>query len=227
VINKTVTNDEILDRADLIFANGIDNLKLYFMIGLPTEEDADVDAIADLTLAVRERFLGKGRERGHIGKITLSVNNFVPKPWTPFQWDPMVDVPTIKAKLGRLRSRLGRVPNVEVEGESPRDAYIQTLLSRGDRRVARWIVELAACERRGESVWQALQKGRGGRRSAEGLVDPDWFVHRAYAADERLAWDFIDHHVTKLYLWKERQKALLARETPPCDVSTCKTCSAC
>ena len=86
---------------------------------------------------------------------------------------------------------------------------------------------IAACERRGDSRWQALQRGRDGRRDAEGLVDPDWFVHRAYEADERLPWDFIDHHVAKSYLWKERQKALLARETPPCDVSTCKTCGAC
>src|SRR4029078_6090670 len=109
---------------------GAQDLKLYFMIGLPTEEDADVDAIADLTLAVRERFLGKVRERGDIGKITLSINNFVPKPWTPFQWDPMVDVATVKGMLARVRARLGRVPNVEVEGESPRDAYLQTLLSR-------------------------------------------------------------------------------------------------
>jgi radical SAM superfamily enzyme YgiQ (UPF0313 family) len=227
VINKNLREPEILGAAEMLVGEGVQDLKLYFMIGLPTEEDADVDAIADLALAVRDRFMGKGRERGRIGKIALSVNNFVPKPWTPLQWDPMVDVATVKRKLARLRSRLGRVPNVEVDGESPRDAYLQTLLSRGDRRVARWIAELAGCKRRGESTWQALRKGRGGRRRAEDLVDPDWFVHRAYDHDEALPWDFIDHHVAKSYLWKERQKALLARETPPCDVSTCKTCGAC
>jgi hypothetical protein len=205
----------------------VQDLKLYFMVGLPSEEDADVEAIADLTLRARERFLGKGRERGRIGRITLSVNNFVPKPWTPFQWDPMVEVAEAKAKLARLRSRLGPVANVDVEGESPREAYLQTLLSRGDRRIAHWLVELRRAAARGETWWRALQSGRRGKRAAAGLVDPDWFVHRTYDYAERLPWDFIDHDVRKLYLWTERQRALHARETPPCDVSTCKSCGAC
>jgi radical SAM superfamily enzyme YgiQ (UPF0313 family) len=227
VINKNLKEPEILRAAEMLVGEGVQDLKLYFMVGLPSETDADVDAIADLTLGIRERFLGKGKERGRIGAITLSVNNFVPKPWTPFQWDPMVEVATAKAKVGRLRERLRPVANVEVDGESPREAYLQTLLSRGDRRVARWIVELHRSARQGESWWQALQRGRGGKRASEGLVDPDWFVHRSYDYEETLPWDFIDHRVRKLYLWTEREKALRERETPPCDVSTCKTCGAC
>jgi hypothetical protein len=101
------------------------------------------------------------------------------------------------------------------------------MLSRGDRRVAQWIVELHRATGRGEGWWRTLRRGRGGARAVEGLVDPDWFVHRSYDHGERLPWDFIDHGVKKLYLWTEREKALLARETPPCDVSTCKTCGAC
>jgi radical SAM superfamily enzyme YgiQ (UPF0313 family) len=227
VINKNLREPEILRAAEMLIGEGVQDLKLYFMIGLPTETDADVDAIADLTLAVRERFMGKGRDRGRIGAITLSVNNFVPKPWTPFQWDPMIEVSAAKSKLGRLRARLRSVANVDVEGESPREAYLQTLLSRGDRRVARWIVALSEVSRRGGSWWQELRRGRGGKRAAEGLIDPDGFVHRAYDRDERLPWDFIDHQVRKLYLWTEREKAIRERETPPCDVSTCKTCGAC
>ncbi len=224
VINKNLREPEILRAAEMLVGEGVESLKLYFMIGLPAEEDSDVDAIAELTLAIRERFMGKGKERGRIGEITLSVNNFVPKPWTPFQWDPMVDVAVAKAKLDRIRRRLRPVANVEVEGESPREAYLQTLLSRGDRRVARWIVEI---HRRGGAWWQCLREGRGGRRADEGLVDPDWFVHRSYDRAERLPWDFIDHHFRKLYLWTEREKAFRERETPPCDVSSCKTCGAC
>ncbi len=136
VINKNLREPEILRAADLLVGEGVQDLKLYFMVGLPTETDADVDAIGDLTLAIRERFVSRGKERGRIGKITLSVNNFVPKPWTPFQWDPMVSVSDARAKLRRLRERLRAVANVAVEGESPREAYLQTLLSRGDRRVA-------------------------------------------------------------------------------------------
>ena len=227
VINKNLREPEILRAAEMLIGEGVQDLKLYFMIGLPTETDADVDAIADLTLAVRERFMGKGRERGRIGAITISVNNFVPKPWTPLQWDPMIEVSAAKSKLGRLRARLRSVANVDVEGESPREAYLQTLLSRGDRRVARWIVALSEATRRGASWWQELRRGRGGKRADEGLVDPDGFVHRAYDHDERLPWDFIDHQVRKLYLWTEHEKAIRERETPPCDVSTCKTCGAC
>jgi radical SAM superfamily enzyme YgiQ (UPF0313 family) len=226
VINKNLREPEILRAADLLVGEGVRDLKLYFMVGLPTESDADVDAIGDLTLALRERFLNRGKERGRIGKITLSVNNFVPKPWTPFQWDPMVSVSDARAKLGRLRNRLRAVANVAVEGESPREAYLQTLFSRGDRRVARWIAEFHRA-RAGGGWWQMLRRGRGGRLEAEGLVDPDWYVHRAYAYEEPLPWDFIDHKVRKLYLWTEREKALRERETPPCDVSTCKSCGAC
>jgi radical SAM superfamily enzyme YgiQ (UPF0313 family) len=224
VINKNLREPEILRAAEMLVGEGVDSLKLYFMIGLPTEQDADVDAIVDLTLRVRERFMGKGRARGHIGRITLSINSFVPKPWTPFQWDPMVTVAAGRAKLARVREALRRVPNVDVEGESPREAYLQTFLSRGDRRVGRWIEEI---HRNGGTWWPALRSGRGGRREAEGLVDPDWFVHRTCDFRETLPWDFIDHHFEKLYLWTERRRAFAEREMPPCDVSTCKSCGAC
>ncbi|MGH7856052.1 MAG: radical SAM protein [Candidatus Binatia bacterium] len=224
VINKNLREPEILRAAEMLVGEGVQDLKLYFMVGLPAEEDSDVDAIVDLTLRIRERFMGKGKERGRIGRIGLSVNNFVPKPWTPFQWEPMVTVAAARAKLARIRQALRAVPNVEVDGESPREAYLQTLLSRGDRRVGRWIEEI---HRNGGAWWPALRSGRGGRREREGLVDPDGFVHRSYDFAEILPWDFIDHHFRKLYLWTERRRALAERETPPCDVSTCKTCGAC
>ena len=219
-INKNLREPEILRAAEMLVGEGVENLKLYFMIGLPNETDEDVDAIAELTLQIQERFLGKGRERGRIGKITLSVNNFVPKPWTPLQWDPMVTVAEARRKLRRLRSQLGPVPNVEVEGESPREAYLQTLLSRGDRRVGGWIEEI---HRNKGAWWQTL---RSARNRAD-LPHPDGFVYREYGQDEVLPWDFIDHHFHKVYLRTERRRAREALETPPCDVSTCKSCGAC
>ena len=113
VINKTVTNDEILDRAELIFASGIENLKLYYMIGLPTETDDDLVAIRDLTLQMRERMLKHARSRGQIGRIVGSVNPLIPKPGTAYQWlpmeDPAVDRPEDQAAAhadGRHRQRL-------------------------------------------------------------------------------------------------------------------------
>ena len=108
VINKTVTNDEILDRADLIFASGIENLKLYYMIGLPTETDEDLVAIRDLTLQIRERMLKHARRKGQIGRIVGSVNPLIPKPGTAYQWLPMEDPAMIDRKIKRLRSADGR-----------------------------------------------------------------------------------------------------------------------
>src|SRR5262249_39570676 len=91
VVNKTVTNDEILDRAELIFSSGIENLKLYYMIGLPTETDDDLVAIRDLTVQLRERMVKHARTRGAIGRIVGSVNPLIPKPSTTYQWLPMED----------------------------------------------------------------------------------------------------------------------------------------
>ena len=104
VINKTVTNDEILDRADLIFANGIENLKLYYMIGLPTETDEDLVAIRDLTLQMRDRMLKYARPKGQIGRIIGSVNPLIPKPGTAYQWLPMEDPAIVDRKIKRLRA---------------------------------------------------------------------------------------------------------------------------
>ena len=101
VINKTITNDEILDRAELIFSSGIENLKLYYMIGLPTETDDDLVAIRDLTLQLREIMLKHARARGRIGRIVASVNPLVPKPGTAYQWLPMERTDVIERKMKR------------------------------------------------------------------------------------------------------------------------------
>src|SRR5204863_9368534 len=102
VINKTVTNDEILDRAELIFANGIENLKLYYMIGLPTETDDDLVAIRDLTLQMRDRMMKYARPRGQVGRIVGSVNPLIPKPGTAYQWLAMEDPAVIGKTIERL-----------------------------------------------------------------------------------------------------------------------------
>jgi len=136
VINKTVTNDEILDRAELIFGSGIENLKLYFMIGLPTETDEDLVAIRDLTLQLRDIMLKHARERGQIGRIIASVNPLVPKPSTAYQWLPMEDPDVIEAMVRRLRDLTSDLDNVFFNIKSERHSFYQALLSLGDRRVA-------------------------------------------------------------------------------------------
>src|SRR6266436_6295109 len=134
VINKNLSEPEILEAAAMLVGGGVENLKLYFMIGLPEEGAHDVVEIALLTAKILERMREQKRR---VGKVTVSLNPFVPKPWTPFQWDPMEDVRSLKGKIALLRAELGRIGGgaIELDAESPREAYFQTLVSRGDRRV--------------------------------------------------------------------------------------------
>lgn len=221
VINKNLAEDDILRAADLLVGEGVQDLKLYFMVGLPTEEEADVLAIADLTAKIRAR-LGAGAARRRVANVTVSLNPFVPKPWTPFQWDPMMPIATLKRKVASLRSALGRHPNVHLDAESPREGYFQTVLSRGDRRVGRF---LEAVHEADGDWWAAIRRWQ--RDGLAGVPHPDEYVHRSYRDDECFPWDFIDHRIQKSYLWVERRKGVSARQTPPCDTSTCTACSAC
>jgi len=219
VINKNLTQGDVLRAAEWLVGGGVEALKLYVMVGLPTETDADVDAITDLVHAVRGRLMTGGRPR--VGRILVSINPFVPKPWTPFQWEPMEDLGSLKRKLARVRRQLSEVPAVQVETESPREGYLQTLLSRGDRRTAEVLERLHADP---GGWWHTLRGLRGG---CQDVVDPDRFVHRAWDTGEVLPWDFIDHGVDKRYLVAERRKAHAELQTPPCDTHTCHSCGAC
>ncbi len=227
VINKNLSESQILEAASLLSAEGIENLKLYFMIGLPEERDDDVLEIAQLTGKIRERVRTRDNSAPH---ITVSLNPFVPKPWTPFQWDPMEDTQALKRKISLLRAELARRAGggVELDAESPRDAYFQTLVSRGDRRVGAILERLSAaeCDEIGP-IWQQLRTIKREVAAGGTLPDPDFFVTRRYAPDEVLPWDFIDHHIHKWFLLSERKKAHYAHQTKPCDVTRCTVCGAC
>jgi hypothetical protein len=146
----------------------------------------------------------------------------VPKPWTPFQWDPMERIPQLKQKFTFLRRAVSAIPNVRLDAESPREGYFQTLMSRGDRRLMRVIRAIHAAN---GDWWRVI---RAWQRDGIGdLPHPDDYVHRAYGEHERLPWDFIDHHISKSFLWVERRKALIERQTAPCDTTTCRSCAAC
>ena len=203
VVNKTVTNEEILDRADLIFASGIENLKLYYMIGLPTETDDDLVAIRDLTLKMRERMVVHARSRGQIGRIVGSVNPLVPKPGTAYQWMPMEDLGVIDRKIKRLRGLMAGVDNVYFNIKSERHSYYQALLSLGDRRVAP-AIEVA--ERNGQN-WRAAL--------AETRVDADFYVFRDRSRDSVLPWDIIDGGMKASFFRSEYEKALREEWTLP------------
>ena len=203
VVNKTLTNDEILEAAEMIFAAGMESLKLYFMIGIPTETDDDLVAIRDLTLQLREIMLKHARTRGHVGRIVGSVNPLVPKPGTAYQWLPMEDDRSIERKIARMRSLTAGIDNVYFNIKSERHSFYQALLSLGDRRVA---PAIEAAERNGGN-WRAAV--------AETGVDADFFVFRDRSGDTVLPWDIIDGGMKDEFFRAEADKAMRAEWTLP------------
>jgi radical SAM superfamily enzyme YgiQ (UPF0313 family) len=203
VINKTITNDEILNSAELIFSTGMENLKLYFMIGLPTETDEDLVAIRDMTLQLREIMLKHARGRGQIGRIVGSVNPLVPKPGTAYQWLPMESDTVIEQRIRRMRSLMSGIDNVFFNIKSERHSFYQALLSLGDRRVA---PAIEAAERNGGN-WRAAV--------AETGVDADFFVFRDRSRDGVLPWDIIDGGMKHEFFRSEFDKAMREEWTLP------------
>jgi radical SAM superfamily enzyme YgiQ (UPF0313 family) len=203
VINKTVTNEEILDRASLIFRSGIENLKLYYMIGLPTETDEDLVAIRDLTVEIRERMLEHARPRGTVGRIVASVNPLVPKPGTTYQWMPMTDADVIEEKIARLRDLTADLDNVYFNIKSERHSFYQGLLSLGDRRVAD-VIERA--EANGGN-WRAAVADAG--------LDAAAYLYRDRSGDAFLPWQIIDGGFKTAFFRQELEKSGRAEWTLP------------
>jgi radical SAM superfamily enzyme YgiQ (UPF0313 family) len=203
VINKTITNDEIVRAAEMIFESGFENLKLYFMLGIPTETDDDLDAIRDLTLQLREIMVRHARGRGHVGRIVGSVNPLVPKPGTAYQWLAMEDDRSVERKIARMRSLIAGIDNVYFTIKSERHSLYQALLSLGDRRVA---PAIEAAERNGGN-WRAA--------IAETGVDADFFVFRDRSKDRVLPWDIIDGGMKDAFFRAEADKAMRAEWTLP------------
>jgi radical SAM superfamily enzyme YgiQ (UPF0313 family) len=217
VVNKGITEDHVISAADILVNAGIPNLKVYFMIGLPTETEADVNAIVDLVKRIKHQFLKTSRGKRHIGTITVSLNAFVPKAFTPFQWAAMDEVPTLKQKIKLVKTGLKKTANVRVYADVPRRAYLQGIIARGDRRMAD--ILLLGHENRGN--WPQTFKSAP--------FNPHFFVHRERDADERFPWDFIDQGIDKDFLWKEYRRALSGRPSAPCpaDPSRCSRCGVC
>jgi radical SAM family uncharacterized protein len=214
-INKGISEENILTAAEALVANGIPNLKLYFMIGLPTETMEDIEAIVKLCKKVKHVFLKSSRAKGHMGGITVSINSFVPKPHTPFQWAAMDSIQALKLKLKHIQKDLKRVPNIRMNADIPRWASLQALLSRGDMRVANMLE--AAHDNCGN--WPKTLKAS--------TIKADFYVHRERDYNEIFPWDFIDHGIRKSYLLAEYRKAMRGDTTAPCDVEVCRRCGVC
>ena len=189
-IHKRVTNDEILDKTGILLDAGVRNLKLYLMIGLPGETAADVEGIVPLVRQIRDRV----RARDPAGRTIASVNPFIPKPGTPFQWRPMASLPVLNARMRYLQRELGALSGVEANLKSPRLERLQAILAVGDRRLA--------------PVLLALAEGRGLAPSLRDAgLQADFFLHRQRGLDEQLPWSFLDNGMKESLLRDQLAKA--------------------
>jgi radical SAM family uncharacterized protein len=212
VINKPIATEALLATAREVYSRGWTTIKLYFMIGHPTQTLDDVQAIADLAHQVREvGFSTLGRKSG----VRIGVSTLVPKAHTPFQWLPMADEATIRDQIGLLERQL-RAPGLEFSWNNPRETLLEAALSRGDRRLSSVIQrawELGA----GFDAWgDQFDDGAWTRAFAENNLDPEWYARRPRAVDEVLPWDHISVGVNKRFLVEEYANALNATATDDC-----------
>ena len=205
VINKTITEENIFSAVKFGLEAGIKNFKFYFMIGLPFEELSDVEEIAELIIRLKNFSSG--------GKFTLSVNPFIPKPFTPFQWAKMADKKYLDAALKILRTKLKIFRDVEIISESLKSAEIQAILSRGDEKLAELVANSDSIKK-----FRELLK--------ENKIDEDFYLRRERNFDEIFAWDFLDMGMSKKYLLAELKKASELKYTEPC-FEKCKRCGIC
>jgi radical SAM superfamily enzyme YgiQ (UPF0313 family) len=210
VVNKGVDEAQILAAVQMVAEGGVPNLKLYFMIGLPGESDDDVLAIGNLTGRIRQVWESVGKARGKLGRLTLSVNPFVPKPWTPLQWAPMEPLNLLEKKYRMLQKMIRPLANVDLQCESLRSAELQGFFARGDRRSGRILPRLAA----GLGLKAACR---------EAGLDPAFYLHRERRQDELFPWEIIAQGVRRDYLWREYQAARAAILSAICHPG-CRRC---
>jgi len=204
-IHKRVLNSEILQKTDMLFERGVENLKLYLMVGVPEEREEDIEAIVHLVKAIRERMLTHARVRGRVGKVIASVNPFIPKPGTPFQWHAMAPLAELNRKMQYLKKALRTLPNVEANFKSPRLEQLQALLSVGDRRLAPAMLSMVREEMK---LKQAVERAG---------LDLDFYIRRPRGLDEILPWGHINNGMKKELLvaqyWKSKNGAEVSRSS--------------
>ncbi len=212
VINKGVTADDLLRTAEAAYASGWLRIKLYFMIGLPTETMEDVQAVADLVKAV----LGIGRrERGKRAQVSVSVNTFVPKPHTPFQWWPLTEATTVQERQAALRREL-RDRAIDLSWSDPATTWLEAVLSRGDRRLGQVILRAWRLGARFDAWAEAFRPDLWKQSFFEVGLDPAFYSSRERSFTEVLPWSHIDTGVHKAFLWDEYQRSLRAESSVDC-----------
>jgi radical SAM superfamily enzyme YgiQ (UPF0313 family) len=223
VINKMVSEADLLRTAELAFSEGWRHIKLYFMVGLPTETDEDVLAIADLGIRTYEI----ARKHGRANKVTISVGGFIPKPHTPFQWCAQDPPEEIRRKLSLIRHAIKDHGGLKLRTNDPEEGVIEGLLARGDRRVAP-VVERAWKLGARFDGWHEMPTLETWMQALEETgVDLDWFSSRERDEKEALPWDHLDSGLDKAWLWEDWQDAQADKELDDCRWSACYDCGVC
>ncbi|MBS4893982.1 MAG: TIGR03960 family B12-binding radical SAM protein [Veillonella parvula] len=212
VINKGISEEHLQNAATLSAKSGIQHMRLYIMIGLPTETNEDIEAIVGLA----ERTQAHMEKVGCKGRLTLSINPFIPKPFTPFQWMAMDNQKAVEKKLQYIKKALQKNRRIEVLVESPKEAYIQGVLARGDRRLGAVIAACAAD--RGSKSFKSEMKAAG--------LDMNNMNYRERSFDEFLPWSHLDMGMQEGYLEMEWKRSIDEAYTPPC-AAGCKRCGVC
>jgi len=212
VINKPVSDKDLMDAAETIFRNGWNVLKLYFMIGLPTETDADLDGI--VRLANELLILGKRVSRRHV-QLNISVSTFVPKPHTPFQWMGQAAPEEIRAKQSRLSAGL-RKRGITLKAHNPETSLLEGAFARGDRALGRVIAEAVRLGCRFDGWSECFDFKKWNEAFAKFGLDPAAYACRSHGLDDELPWDHVKSGVTKEFLKRENQRAIAAELTGNC-----------
>lgn len=221
VINKGISEEALLENARAVYGNGWRLIKLYFMIGLPTETMEDVDRIVEISREVKRQ----GKLVGNGGDVNVSVSSFVPKPHTPFQWEPQISEEEIVEKQRHLRGELKKKKLI-MKWQDASLSGMEGVFARGDRRLSRLLIEAHRQGCRFDGWWEHFDRLKWAQAFEKSGTDAGFYLRRR-ELDEPLPWDHIDCGVRKEFLLAERQAALAGAATPDCRFDKCTGCGVC
>lgn len=224
VINKGVTAEDLLSAAGEAFSAGWHHIKLYFMVGLPTETEEDLKGIVELARQVLEQ--GRQVSRNKKPSVTVSVSSFVPKPHTPFQWEPQAALNELKEKQRFLRLRL-KGPGLYFSWHQPEMSFLEAVLARGDRRLGQ---ALFIAWREGAKLegWSEHFRYKAWEKAFQACgLDPAFYAYRRRGYQEKFPWDHLDFGISKDFLWEDYQRALAGQVTLDCRSGRCLRCGVC
>ena len=225
VINKGVTEEDLMNAVGAAFESGWNSVKLYFMIGLPFENDDDVLAIADLARKVQYKYYQVTGKRGC--KVTCSASFFVPKPYTAFQWFAQDDLENIRRKQFLLKDEIKTIKNVTLNYHDSKTGIIEAVFARGDRKVGKALLLAWQKGARFDGWSDCFDYERWLDAFAEAGLDKDFYAARQRGEHEVFPWEHISPGVSRKFLWNEWQKAYAQQLTHDCRRSTCTGCGVC